>query len=245
MKKIIKISRFDPEVDKNPYFKEYEVDLDGGTSVLLAFHHIRENIDSSLAVRSSCRAAVCGSCAMIINGQPRLACKSLLQDFSWELITLEPLPTYKVIKDLVIDLDQFFEDYRKLEPWLKTNSKPEDNKEFIQSIAQKDKIEPYDSCIMCWVCQWWCPSREKSSEEFMWPAMMVKANRWISDSRDEATSDRLAQMKLSWGEWECSQFSKCTNLCPMEIPWDEAVLRIRKNLILWIMKAKKKFKENI
>jgi len=243
MKKIIRISRFDLEVDKKSYFKEYEIDLDWGTSVLLAFHHIRENIDSSLAVRSSCRAAVCGSCAMIINWEPRLACKSLLQDFSWELITLEPLPTYPVIKDLVIDLDQFFEDYRKLEPWLKTNSKPEDNKEFIQSVKQRDKVDPYDSCIMCWVCQWWCPSREKSSEEFMWPAMMVKANRWISDSRDEATSERLEQMKISWAEAECSQFSKCTNLCPMEIPGDEAVLRIRKNLILWIMKAKKQFKE--
>lgn len=242
MKKIIKISRFNPELDKKAYFQEYNIDLDAWTSVLLAFNYIRENIDPSLAIRSSCRAAVCWSCAIMINGKPRLWCKSLLKDFRENIITLEPLPTYPVIKDLVIDLNQFFEDYRKLEPWLKTNSKPKDWKEFIQSIEEKEKIEPYDSCIMCWVCQWWCPSREKSSEEFIWPAMMVKVNRWINDSRDEATRDRLKQINLSWWEWECSQFSKCTNLCPMEIPWDKAVLQIRKNLILWIIGLKEKFK---
>jgi succinate dehydrogenase/fumarate reductase iron-sulfur protein len=242
MKKIIKIHRFDPEKDSKPYFQEYEIDLDWGTSVLLAFHHIRENLDPSLVIRSSCRAAVCWSCSILINWKPRLWCKSLLKDFKTKTITLEPLPTYPVIKDLVIDLDQFFSDYKKLEPWLKTDKKPEDSKEYIQTIEQKNKIEPYDSCIMCWVCQWWCPSREKSSEEFMWPALMVKANRWINDSRDDNTIERLKQINLSWWEWECSQFSKCTNYCPMEIPWDKAILQIRKDLILSIMKLKEKFK---
>jgi succinate dehydrogenase / fumarate reductase iron-sulfur subunit len=196
-----------------------------------------------LTIRSSCRAAICWSCAIVINGRPRLACKTLLKDFKSETITLEPLPTYPIVKDLVIDLKQFFDDYKKIEPWLKNEQLPKWWKEFIQSVEQKDKMEPYDSCIMCWVCQWWCPTREKMSEEFMWPAIMVKANRWIHDSRDTDTKERLKQMNMSWKSPECSQFSQCSELCPMEIPWDEAILSIRKNIVLSIMNAKKQFQK--
>lgn len=237
MKKIFRIRRQDPEKNKGyPHFQDFEIDLPKGTSILLAFHHIRQHQDSSLTIRSSCRAAVCGSCAVVIDGRPRLACKSLLQDFSSEIIRISPLPSYPVIKDLVVDLSQFFEDYRTLEPWLKATKSPPKGKEYHQSITEREKIDPYETCIMCGVCQGGCPSREKASEEFMGPALMVKAARWIFDSRDEETKNRTQQIKKARGVGECDQFSQCTEICPLEIPASVAVLAVRHQAVLSLLK---------
>jgi succinate dehydrogenase/fumarate reductase iron-sulfur protein len=233
VKKIFIIKRQDPEKnDGKPYVQKFEVDLDGGTSVLLAFHHIRQTQDPSLTIRSSCRAGVCGSCSILINGRPRLACKSLLQDFKGEKITLEPLPTYPAVKDLIVDLRQLFADYRKIEPWLKTDQKSEDGKEHLQSIEERDVIEPYVNCITCGVCQGGCPAREKASEEFMGPMLMAKASRWVFDSRDEATIKRLGQIRKPGGTGECDQFSQCTKLCPMEIPASAGILKMRHKKVI-------------
>ena len=237
MKKILRIRRQDPEKNKGkPHFQDFEINLPEGTSILLAFHHIRQTQDSSLTIRSSCRAAVCGSCAIVIDGRPRLACKSLFQDFSSEVIRISPLPSYPVIKDLVVNLSQFFEDYRTLEPWLKAIVSPEKKKEYHQSIVEREKIDPYETCIMCGVCQGGCPAREKASEEFMGPAMMVKAARWIFDSRDSAQKERIKQVKKTRGVGECDQFSQCTELCPLEIPASVAVLAVRHQAVLSLLK---------
>jgi len=210
-----KIERFDPDVNKTPHFETYEVDAGKEMSVLEALFYILENLDGSLAFRYSCRGAVCGSCAMRINGKIRLACQTLIKTLKSKTITISPLPHLPIIKDLVVDMDRFFEKYKKIKPYLICDSTlPE--KEIIQSKKDRQKIDEMINCILCGSCYAAC-TVSALDREFLGPAALTKAYRFVADSRDRAKSERLQMVGGEHGVFRCHTIFNCAQACPKNI----------------------------
>ena len=218
MKINVKIKRFNPEVDSAPHWESYEVPADPMDSALGLLLYIKWHLDGTLTFRKSCAHGICGSDAMQINGENKLACSVLVQDLAsgdGDTITFEPLPTSVVIKDLVIDQTFFFEKYRAIMPWL-INDDPAPEKERYQSPEDHEIIEDATKCIMCGACTHSCPSTW-ADPTYLGPAAMLKAYRYVFDSRDRGTQDRLQIVDSREGLWKCYTIFNCVEACPKEI----------------------------
>jgi succinate dehydrogenase / fumarate reductase iron-sulfur subunit len=230
MKVHLKIKRFNPEKDAKPYWAEYDVEAEPTDRVLDALHQVKWYQDGTFNLRRSCAHGVCGSDAVRINGQNRLACKVLIQDVGAN-ITVEPILGMKVIKDLIVDMEPFFEHYKSVMPYFINDSPlPEDGRERLQSIADRERFDEGTKCILCACCTTSCPSFWASGD-YVGPAAVVQAHRFIFDSRDTAAAQRLEVLNQQFGVWRCRTAFNCTNACPREIPVTQLIGEVKKALV--------------
>ena len=229
MKVTLKIKRFNPDKDKGPYCGEYQVEAEPTDRLLDALNYVKWYIDGTLTFRRSCAHGICGSDAMLINGANTLACKVLLQNLGRK-ITVEPMRGFRVIKDLLVDMEGFFEKYRRVKPYLVTHT-PAPEKERLQSIEEREVFEDTTKCILCGSCTGACPSFW-ANPDYLGPAAIVQAHRFLFDSRDEATAERLAILGDRDGVWRCRTIYNCTDACPRGIQVTRAIGEVKKALLL-------------
>ena len=225
MEKKFKIFRFDPEVDREPYFQSYKVSTEPGERILDCLNKIKWEQDGTLSYRMSCGHGVCGSDAMRINGVNRLACKVLVRDVCTK-ITVEPILEMPVIKDLIVDMDKFFEHYRSVMPYF-INDEPPTVQERLQSQKQRLRFDDTTKCILCAACTTSCPSFWASGE-YVGPAAIVQAHRFIFDSRDQAGVERLKILNDQFGVYRCHTIFNCTDACPREIQVTKAIGELKR-----------------
>ncbi|WP_347989166.1 succinate dehydrogenase iron-sulfur subunit [Methylomonas sp. AM2-LC] len=228
--RLFQIYRWDPDTGENPRIDSYEIDMDHcGPMLLDAILKIKNEIDSSLAFRRSCREGVCGSCAMNINGKNTLACTQAISDYTGT-IKIFPLPHMAVVKDLVADMTHFFEQYASIKPWL-TNDTPAPATERLQSIEERGKLDGLYECVLCACCSTSCPSYWWNSDKYLGPAVLLQAYRWLADSRDESDSERLEQLDDSFKLYRCHTIMNCTDTCPKGLNPAKAIAEIKKMLV--------------
>jgi succinate dehydrogenase iron-sulfur subunit len=229
MQVTLKIRRFNPEKDQKSWWGEYKFEADPTDRLLDALNHVKWYVDGTLTYRRSCAHGVCGSDAMLINGRNGLACKLLLKNLGSK-ITVEPLPSYRVIKDLLVDMEGFFDKYRRMTPYFITRS-PEPEKERLQSPEDRQKFDDTTKCILCGACTSSCPSFW-ANPEYIGPAAIVNAHRFIFDSRDEGKDERLDVLNRSEGVWRCRTIFNCVEACPRGINVTRAIGEVKKALLL-------------
>lgn len=228
MKAKLKIRRFNPETDKKPRWGTYEVEVEPTDRVLDALHYVKWYIDGTLTLRRSCAHGVCGSDAMRINGRNRLACKVLIKDVG-RRITVEPILGLPVIKDLVVDMEPFMAHYRAVMPYL-VNDEPPPGTERLQSIEERERFDDTTKCILCAACTTSCPSFWTMGQ-YIGPAAVVQAHRFIFDSRDRASQERLEILAQSDGVWRCRTIYNCTEACPREIQVTQAIAEVKREMV--------------
>ncbi len=224
----LRIKRFDAERDRRPRWQSFVVQVEETDRVLDALHEVRWHHDGTLAFRRSCAHGVCGSDAMVINGHNRLACVLLVKDVGRE-ITVEPLRGLRVLKDLVVDMEPFFAQYRSVQPWL-VASPPEGDRERLQSPEDRARFDDTTKCILCAACTTSCPIYW-GNESFVGPAAIVNAHRFVFDSRDESTADRLHQLDRNTGVWRCRTAFNCTDACPRGIKVTQAIEELKRAIV--------------
>ena len=230
-KKTLKVYRYDPDSGDNPRLDTYEIDLDKcGPMVLDALILIKNEIDPTLTFRRSCREGICGSCAMNIGGTNTLACTRAIGDFPGD-IPVYPLPHMEVRKDLVPDLTHFYAQYASIKPWLQSESPAPPDRERLQSRDDRAKIDGLYECILCACCSTSCPSYWWSSDRYLGPAILLQAYRWIVDSRDEHTGERLDELEDPFRLYRCHTIMNCTNTCPKDLNPARAIAEIKKTLV--------------
>lgn len=223
-----KIFRFDPEVESEPHYQTYRVSAHPTDRILDCLNRIKWEQDGTLGYRMSCGHGVCGSDAMKINGRCVLACQKLVKEYKGQQVVLEPLPSFKVLKDLIVDLEPFFEKVRFMRPYLLTEEMPPE-KERLQSPTDSKKVDLAIRCILCACCIGSCPVVNEN-EEFLGPAPLVWAFRYIFDSRDDHYLERLRQVDCSDGVWACVNHFECTRSCPKEIPITKSINTIKREI---------------
>lgn len=229
--KIFKIYRYDPEGGNNPSIDTYEVNLDEcGPMILDAIIKIKNEIDQSLTFRRSCREGICGSCAMNIDGTNTLACIKPISDIKGD-VKIYPLPHMEVVKDLVPDLRNFYAQYESIKPWLQTDTTVSANEERLQTPADREKINGFYECVLCACCSTACPSYWWNGDKYLGPAILLQAYRWIVDSRDEYTGERLDELDDSFKLYRCHTIMNCTKTCPKGLNPAKAIAEIKKLLI--------------
>ncbi len=229
--KTFKIYRYDPQDGRNPYWDTYQIDLDDcGPMVLDALFKIKNEIDPTLAFRRSCREGVCGSCAMNIGGRNTLACTKAIDEIPGSVLTISPLPHMPIVRDLVPDLSQFYAQYASIEPWLQTST-VEPKTEHLQSEDDRGKLDGYYECILCASCSTSCPSYWWNGDRYLGPAALLQAYRWLVDSRDEATSERLDKLDDPFKLYRCHTIMNCANVCPKGLNPAKAIADIKKMMI--------------
>ncbi|OPY67390.1 MAG: Succinate dehydrogenase iron-sulfur subunit [Syntrophorhabdaceae bacterium PtaU1.Bin034] len=225
----LKVFRFDPEKDAQPRYENYEVDADPTDRLLDCLNRIRWEQDPTLSFRMSCGHGVCGSDGMRINGVCALPCQKLVKSFEGEIV-VEPLPVFRIIKDLVVDLEPFFEKYRSIKPYLMASSAPPDE-ERTQTPEEIRRIEGAIRCILCACCTSSCPvNRNEETKDYVGPAALVRAFRYLFDSRDEGVKERIALLDREAGVWGCQTLWKCTEVCPKEIPVTTQIGQIKRKI---------------
>jgi len=227
--KRFKIYRYDPDSGENPRYDIFEVDLDStGPMVLDALIKMKSEQDPSLTFRRSCREGICGSCSMNMNGKNGLACTTAIEDYKGD-IRITPLPHMDVVKDLVPDFTHFFAQYASIEPWLKTKT-PTPSDERLQSPEDRAKLDGLYECILCACCSSSCPSYWWNSDRFLGPAILLQAYRWLADSRDELTGERLDQLEDPFRLYRCHTIMNCANVCPKGLNPAKAIAETKKML---------------
>ncbi len=229
MQVTLKILRFDPDRDEKPHFEEYEAEAEPTDRVLDALNYVKWYRDGTLTYRRSCAHGICGSDAMRINGRNRLACKVLIKEVG-NRVTVEPMLGLRVIKDLMVDMDHFFQLYASIKPYLITHTPPPE-KERLQSPEERELFDDTTKCILCAACTTSCPPFW-TDPEFVGPAALVNAHRFIFDSRDEGAAERLEILNGREGVWRCRTVFNCTEACPRDIKITKAIEQI-KRLILY------------
>lgn len=228
--KTFKIYRWSPDDDKNPQVDEFTIDLDDcGPMVLDALIHIKDDYDQSVTFRRSCREGICGSCAMNIDGQNTLACTKAISDVEGD-VAVYPLPHMPVVKDLVPDLTHVYAQYASIEPWMKTTTPPP-SRERLQSPQEREKLDGMYECILCFCCTTSCPSYWWNGDRYLGPAILLQAYRWLADSRDEATGDRLDQLEDPFKLYRCHTIMNCTQTCPKGLNPAKAIGEIKKMMV--------------
>ncbi|MDX8381839.1 MAG: succinate dehydrogenase iron-sulfur subunit [Ghiorsea sp.] len=226
----LNIYRFDPEKDEKPSMQTYEVPVEKkGMKLLDALNYIKWNLDGTLTYRRSCGEGVCGSDGMNINGVNGLACITPIQGLK-QPIQLRPLPSMDVVRDLVVDTTHFFEQYRQIKPWLQTKT-PTPEHERLQTPEQRAKLDGSYECIMCGCCTTSCPSWWWNGNRFLGPAALLQANRWLQDSRDEASGERLDALEDSFKLYRCHQIMNCMDACPKSLNPTKAINDIKRALV--------------
>ena len=227
----VEVYRWDPDSGENPRIDSYELDMDQcGPMVLDAILKIKNDIDSTVAFRRSCREGVCGSCAMNINGKNTLACISAIENYKGT-IKIFPLPHMSVIKDLVADMTLFFDQYASIKPWLQNQTAPPAKTERLQSKDQRAKLGGSYECVLCACCSTSCPSYWWNSERYLGPATLLQAYRWLVDSRDDANAERLPELDDSFKLYRCHTIMNCTDTCPIGLNPAEAIADIKRMLL--------------
>jgi succinate dehydrogenase / fumarate reductase iron-sulfur subunit len=225
------VYRYDPTTGKNPSTDTYEVDMDQcGPMVLDGLLKIKNEIDPTLSLRRSCREGICGSCAMNIDGANDLACTLAIDDIVGD-IKVYPLPHQPVVKDLVSDLSNFYAQYASVEPWMKTASATPPDRERLQSGEDREKLDGLYECILCACCSTSCPSYWWNSDRYLGPAALLNAYRWIVDSRDEATGERLDELEDPFKLYRCHTIMNCTKVCPKGLNPAKAIAETKKLLV--------------
>jgi succinate dehydrogenase / fumarate reductase iron-sulfur subunit len=224
----VKILRFNPESDAAPRWGEYVVDVEPTDRVLDALLEVKAKHDGTLTVRKSCAHGVCGSDAMKINGKNRLACKVLVKDCA-PVITVEPMKGFKVIKDMVVDMEPFFAKYRSVKPFLIEDG-PAPDKERLQSAEDRAKFDDTTKCILCGACTTSCPSFW-ADPDYVGPAAIVQAHRFIFDSRDAGADERLASLDGKEGVWRCRTVFNCVEACPRDIDVTGAIADVKRAIL--------------
>jgi succinate dehydrogenase / fumarate reductase iron-sulfur subunit len=225
-----RVYRWDPDVGGNPRVDTYEVDVSGSAMVLDVLLKIKNEIDPTLTLRRSCREGVCGSCAMNIDGENTLACTKGLDELPQGDVSVYPLPHMPVVKDLVPDLTHFYAQYASIKPWLQTESAP-GSRERLQSPEDRKKLDGLYECILCACCTTACPSYWWNPDRFLGPAVLLQAYRWIVDSRDEATGERLDDLDDPFKLYRCHTIMNCTNTCPKGLNPAKAIAGIKQMLV--------------
>ena len=225
----VRIKRFDPEKDKRPHWEDYELKVHPTDRVLDVINKIKWEIDGSLSYRRSCAHGICGSDGMLINGVNRLACKILVKDLG-EKINIEPLPGLRVLKDLIVDLEPFFDSYKSVLPFF-INDDPAPPTERHQSAEERTVFDASTKCILCACCTTSCPVFWTNGR-YLGPAAIVNAHRFIFDSRDQGSEQRLQVLNQSNGLWRCRTAYNCTEACPRDIPITQAIEEVKRE-VLW------------
>lgn len=230
-KKVFHVYRWQPDSGKNPSMDTYEIDLGKcGPMVLDAIIYIKNKLDPTLTFRRSCREGICGSCSMNIGGINTLACTMAIEDLNGD-INIYPLPHMPVVKDLVPDMTDFYAQYASIKPWMQTQSPPPPDRERLQSKEERAELDGLYECIMCACCSTSCPSYWWSSDRFLGPATLLQAYRWIVDSRDENTGERLDELEDPFRLYRCHTIMNCTNTCPKGLNPAKAIVEIKKLLV--------------
>lgn len=225
-----KIYRYDPDKDDKPYMQDLTVELKPTDKMLLdALQRIKSDVDDSLALRRSCREGVCGSDAMNINGKNGLACITNLNELT-EPIVLKPLPGLPVIRDLIVDMTNFFKQYDSIKPYLINDSIPPE-KERLQSPEQREELDGVYECILCACCSTSCPSYWWNQTEYLGPAALLQSYRWIADSRDDATQKRLDDLEDPFKLYRCHTIMNCAQVCPKGLNPAKAIAETKKLMV--------------
>ncbi len=246
-RRTFRIFRFDPQKDEKPHYDEFEIDVWKGMTVLDALNEIKEKLDHSLSWRQSCRMGVCGSCAMLINGKPALACQEQVLKLDTRVITVEPLKSFPVIRDLVPDLTNMFRHHTAIKPYIIREDEQElldPTGEFLQTPEDVEDYLQFSYCIKCGACISACPISQ-SDPEFLGPQALSQAYRYIADSRDEGEEERFLVVDSPQGCWRCHFAQSCTFVCPKGVDPALAIQLLKRELVLknlGIRKHRKKAK---
>ena len=222
----LKVARYRPEHDSDPYFDEYEVPYRDDMVVLDVLNYIKDNVDGSLSYRWSCRMGVCGSCGMMVNGVPRLTCSTFLREFYPKPIVAEPLQYFPVIRDLVVDMSDFLEKLKEVKPWIIREEQPIEAGEYLQTPEEIDVYKQFSMCINCMLCFAACPVYGQDPD-FLGPAVIALAHRYNLDSRDQGKADRQQVLEVARGIWDCTFVGECTVVCPKDVDPAAAIQRTK------------------
>ncbi|MBV1912875.1 MAG: succinate dehydrogenase iron-sulfur subunit [Cycloclasticus sp.] len=228
---VVEIYRWDPDSGENPRVDTYNLDLDTcGPMVLDAIIKIKDEIDSTLTFRRSCREGICGSCSMNINGKNTLACTKDISDIDGP-IKIYPLPHMPVVKDIVPDLTHFYAQYASIKPWIQSTTPPPPDKERLQSKEDRAQLDGLYECILCACCSTSCPSYWWNGDRYLGPAILLQAYRWLADSRDENAGERLDELEDPFKLYRCHTIMNCTETCPKGLNPAKAIAEIKKLLV--------------
>jgi succinate dehydrogenase / fumarate reductase iron-sulfur subunit len=232
MKQLFSIYRYNSDVDNAPYMKEYELEVPEGSDMMVldALILLKEQ-DSTLSFRRSCREGVCGSDGLNMNGQNGLACITPLSDLKTKTIILRPLPGLPVVRDLIIDMTQFYNQYEKIKPFLINDGKEPPAREHLQSIEEREKLDGLYECILCACCSTSCPSFWWNPDKFIGPAGLLHAYRFLIDSRDTATEERLDDLQDAYSVFRCHGIMNCVDVCPKGLNPTKAIGQIKSMLL--------------
>jgi len=226
-----RVYRWSPDDDKNPEIDTFELDLDDcGPMVLDALIKIKNEVDSTVTFRRSCREGICGSCAMNIDGNNTLACLKPIDEVKGD-VKVYPLPHMPVVKDLVPDVSQIYAQLASIEPWLKTVSPPPPDSERLQSPEDREKLDGLWECILCFCCSTSCPSYWWNGDRYLGPAILLQAYRWLADTRDEAKGERLDDLEDPFRLYRCHTIMNCTKTCPKSLNPAKAIAEIKKMMV--------------
>ena len=229
--KTFKVYRYDPDLGETPRVDTYTIDLEAcGPMVLDAVIKIKNEVDATLTFRRSCREGVCGSCAMNIDGTNTLACTKYLNEIKGD-VKIYPLPHLPVVKDLVPDLTTAYAQYTSIEPWLQADTPPPPDAERLQSPEDREKLDGLWECILCFCCTTSCPSYWWNSDRYLGPAVLLQAQRWIADSRDERTGERLDALEDPFRLYRCHTIMNCTQTCPKGLNPAKAIAEIKQSMV--------------
>jgi len=229
-----KVFRYDPAKDGGKHYQTYKVPLRRGMTVLQGLLYIKERLDPTLAIRFSCRMATCGSCGMMVNGLPRLACYTLIEDLKKQTVVVEPLRNYPVIRDLVADFSEFFEKHRWVKPYLiriDTYTQEKSNTSYLQSDEELERYIQFAYCIKCGLCYAACPV-VASDKEFLGPQALAQLYRYLADSRDEGTAERLKSVADGHKLLRCHFAGSCSKVCPKGVDPALAIQLLRREVLL-------------
>ena len=225
------VFRFAPDKDKEPYFQKFEVpSVRKDLTILEGLYYIQQQFDDSLAFRSSCREAVCGSCAVHINGKYRLSCKTLVSKLNSDIITIRPLSHMAILKDLFVDMRPFWEKYEYIKPYLIPGKPFPEKGEQIQSQEERAKIDVLVDCVLCACCHSSCPVTA-SHEKYLGPMSFLNLDRFVSDTRDNAREERLALVNNEHGVWRCHTVFNCQEVCPKDLNPSGSIAHLKREII--------------
>ncbi len=229
--KNFKIYRYDPDSGQNPRWDNFAIDLDDCAPMVLdALLKIKNEVDPTLTFRRSCREGICGSCAMNIGGTNTLACIKAIEDVPGD-ITISPLPHMEVVKDLIPDLTHFYAQYASVKPWMQTTTPAPQDRERLQSPEDRKKLDGLYECILCASCSTSCPSYWWNGDRYLGPAVLLQAYRWVIDSRDEATGERLDNLEDPFKLYRCHTIMNCTNTCPKGLNPAKAIGQLKMMMV--------------
>ena len=225
----LRIRRFRKEKDPQQWLETFQVEIRKGMNLLEALFCIQDEQDGTLSFRYSCRGAVCGSCAMRVNGKDVLACRTHVEDLLDKPALIEPLPLFPVIRDLIVDLSTFFDHYRKIEPYLQGRA-VSSQEEYRMEEKKRKEIDLYINCILCGICFGTCPAFEKDGE-FLGPAILAKAFRFFVDPRDRRNEEILKAVNSPQGVWGCKTVFNCVKVCPKQVPPTHGIVKMRGKIL--------------